>query len=178
MTSPSPAPPEAPAPTVEEYSPLFNGMPMVVRLLTGDVYCIGYRSNRLLDRQLIMERPLIMRPVQLGPTVNPTTPDNDDADDDDNDDVVETSKPVTTAYRVPVRFARWMSTSDAGVFGVDMAQVITLAPLSDEYINAYMEWAQMFYASAEASPSEPPTPNTTSLYNFILQQYTPVGKPH
>jgi len=161
--------------------PVFNGMPVIVRLTSGqDILCTLYQSTQDDDPRMIMERPLrvvseeIMQPVG------------------DNKNLYASGETVYTKVRT--RFDRWMTLSDVFMFPIFSDHIISIAPLSEDYVNAYMEWAEQLYS---AGPQSIYTTNTTathttpapsisgntaedirqSYFDFVLHNFIPKGKP-
>jgi hypothetical protein len=98
----------------------------------------------------------------------------------------------TIYTKVRTRFDRWMSLTDVFMFPIFSDHIISIAPLSDEYVNAYMEWADQLYSTttatqmtstrATSSPSPAISSNTAeevrqSYFDFILHNFIPKGKP-
>lgn len=163
--------------------PVFDGMPVIIRLTTGtDILCMLYQSKDETDLRMIMERPLRIISEELAaPLQNSNSADR-----------VKSGETIYTKVRT--RFDRWMTLSDAAMFPIFSDHVISIAPLSTEYVNAYMEWAEQLYgAPAYHAKDDPPNPaavvpspksssNSTndtkaSYHDFILHNYIPKGKP-
>lgn len=167
---------------LDKLEPVFNGMPVIVRLTTGeDILCILYQSQDISDGRMVMERPLRV----ISEEVPPSSSDNR-----------STSYTKGLYTRIRARFDRWMVLTDVPLFPVFSEHVISIAPLSDHYVNTYIEWADQLYAplvDARTSPQDstfPPTIPTSNTevvvsdeakrayLDFILQNFTPKGKPN
>lgn len=167
---------------LDKLEPVFNGMPVIVRLTTGDdILCVLYQSQDVSDTRMIMERPLrVIFEEVARPAPQDTTPHTD-------------TKTIYT--RIRTRFDRWMSLTDVALFPIFSDHVISIAPLSEQYVNAYIDWADQLYAPLSDTPSTPESSltdmlsssNTTSAVSdeakhayldFILHNFTPKGKPN
>lgn len=171
----------------ENMEPVFNGLPVIVRLTNGDdVICLLYQPYDTTDPRLVMERPL---QIIVEETV-------------DSSDLYNASSKGQTVYaKVRTRFDRWMPLTDMMMFPVYPDHIISIAPAAKQFINPYMEWAEQLYdtpfdgtaspASSSAVPtnSSAPVSNTgndsstvrdtrESYFDFILHNYTPKGKPN
>lgn len=154
-------------------------MPVIVRLTTGDdVLCILYQNMDESDTRMIMERPL--RVISEEITKSP----------------VQQISEQTVYAKVRTRFDRWMILSDVTMFPIFSDHVLSIAPLSEEYTNSYMEWADQLYAAdnsfkeTEAASLFSDTTisaNTTTMkdnetkqsyFDFILHNFMPKGKPN
>jgi hypothetical protein len=167
---------DTPEPTPQpEFFPLYNGMPVVIRLLSGgDVLCTAYRS-------ISPQAPLLIeRPLQVAIVVHP--PEDDFTDLETEDANFKEPRPThsTNAYR-------WMPTSSAMVFPVKPEHILTIAPISDQMTNLYIGWADQLYLTAD-QPSPSATPQEindeitederNAYFDFLLQSFVPTGKPH
>ena len=157
--------------------PFYDGLPVIVRLLSGeDVICVAYQDD---DQRVLIERPL-----RIMYEVSENIPDS------------HTSSGVNFA-KVRTRFERWMPFSDANMFPVDYYHVVSIAPLSEQFINAYMEWSSQLYQDSAASYDDTfaedlltddgvvpaPGPDATeeekqSYNDFLLHNLNTKGKPN
>lgn len=152
----------------ERFEPLYHGMPVLVRLVRGDdILCIIYRSLTSDDERMIMERPLLL-------TVDPLPPN-----------LPET--PQASYARVRTRFERWIPFSDANMFPIYGDHILSIAPLTEGFINTYMEWADQLYqlplptnqtASSPEDADKQIQDIRDSYFDFILANFHPKGRPN
>lgn len=151
-----------------KFEPLYHGMPVMVRLVRGeDILCIVYKSLEDEDDRMVLERPLLL-------TVDPVDPN-----------LGETAK--TVYARVRTRFERWMPFSDANMFPIYGDHVLSIAPLTDDFVNAYMEWADQLYQPVPPSnrrllsqeeAAKEVDDIRESYFDFILANFHPKGRPN
>lgn len=164
------------------YEPIYDGMPMLVRLITGEeLLSVAYHSKQ--DDRILLERPILILMEN-----SETLPDH------------ATKLSLT---RVRTRFERWLYLSDAFLFPVYTEHVLTLAPLAEPFIEAYIEWSEKLYETGvtlrETQPTKSVTnttpdltsstpvslpANTTvqeireSYFDYVLHNFRPKGKPN
>lgn len=145
---------------------VFDGIPVLVRLVSGDdVICVLYQRDTNDDLRMFMERPLrlFMNEIEMEPTGDRKT--------------VRYSK-------VRTRFDRWMPMTDATMFPIYPDHILSIAPLADQYIHPYMEWANSLYEAHEVllETMEKETPSAEdvrkSYFDFFLHNFNPKGKPN
>lgn len=154
-----------------DLQPLFDGVPVIVRLVSADdIICVLYHRGTEDDPRIYMERPLRVIMDELA-----TEPLND--------------RPRSTSVlysRVRSRFERWMPFTTATIFPIYNDHVLSIAPMADQYIQGYVEWANQLYATDTELPAnslmekaEPTREDVQkSYFDFILHNYTPKGKPN
>lgn len=163
-------------PKEDGFTALYDGAPVIVRLITGEeILTVAYHSTD--DDRMMLERPIAVQYESLEQT--------SDMQDDLN------------VSRVRTRFERWLSMSDALMFPVYLDHVLTIAPLADNIVQAYVEWAEKLYDhgvvfrelqqvghDSSHSFSEQLPPDTTvdevrkSYFDYVLQNFKPKGKPN
>lgn len=171
-------------PQTTNLEPLYNGLPVLVRLITSDdVICILFEcredSTAEPDTRLFMERPLSLFFATSEPVLRKTSIDQ---------------QPQTTYSSVRTRVDRWMPMTDAAIFPVYPDHILSIAPLSANHIDFYMNCAGQLYT--EPAYSDAPddihmgSSNSTdtqtsqtdavqqSYMDFLLHQFHPKGKPH
>lgn len=156
---------------------MYNGLPVVVRLITGEnVMCILYEPRTEEDPRVMMERPL---EVVMEESI-------------DLPDLYKNAARSNTIYaKVRTRFDRWLPLTDATLFPVYPDHIVCIAPVSPQFVNSYMEWSDQLYdqpfdATPPQKASEPVANTTTtsssdireSYFDFILHSYVPKGKPN
>lgn len=159
----------------DELEPLFHGLPVLVRLITGDdILCILFQrtespSNEQHDTRLYMERPLRLYMQETEPdSAAPTSP----------------VRERTIMSTVRTRFDRWMPFTAALVYPIYPDHILSIAPISDQYTNSYIGWADQLYEELpHASPVNSTKDQTDeeirrSYLDFLLHQFTPKGKPN
>lgn len=165
-------------PTFDElgFKPIYDGVPVLVRLISGDeLLAVAYHSEA--DSRMMLERPIAI--IFEDPELSP------DFDQELN------------LTRVRTRFERWVSLSDALVFPIYLDHVVTVAPLADTFVQAYLEWADKLYEHAVAFretqpntrlpennfPEQYPADTTVkeirqSYFDYVLHNFKPKGKPN
>jgi hypothetical protein len=160
------------SPNNTDLDAVFNGIPVIVRLITGDdIICVLYqRTNDADDPRMFMERPLRLLVAEIG--IEPAA---------------ETTigKTNTLYSKVRTRFDRWIPMTDATMFPVFPDHIVSIAPIADQYVHPYMEWADQLYQYPEelVSPQlEKQAPSTDELrktyIDFLLHNFNPKGKPN
>lgn len=159
------------------FKPLFDGMPIVLRLINGEeVLAVVYHNPD--DDRVMLERPLAIHFENSETQDNPLEQMN-----------------IT---RVRTRFERWVPLSSSEYFPIYLDLIMTMAPLADTILEAYIEWAEKLYANAitfreitpsqtdeksDAFPAQLPEGVTVdeirqSYFDFILHNFKPKGKPN
>lgn len=140
---------------------VFDGMPVVVRLISrDDIICVLYHRTDD-DPTMMMERPLRLI-----------------IDEHIGDSKKEGGRLQMLYSKVRIRFDRWMPMTTATMFPIYNDHVISIAPISDQFINSYAEWANQLYDTAQ-TPEDDATPEEirNSYFDFLLHNYQPKGKP-
>lgn len=163
-------------PKDEGFTALYDGAPVIVRLINGEeILTVAYHSED--DDRMMLERPIAVQYESLEPT-----------SDIQND---------LSVSRVRTRFERWLSMSDALMFPVYLDHVMTIAPLADNIVQAYVEWAEKLYDhgvvfremhpvgqdAKNTFPEQFPADTTAdevrkSYFDYVLQNFKPKGKPN
>lgn len=158
------------------FQPLFDGMPIVLRLINGEeVLAVVYHSPE--DDRLMLERPLAIH--------------------FENAETTDKALDHLNVTRVRTRFERWVPLSSAEYFPIYLDLIMTMAPLADSILEAYIEWAEKLYEKAitfrevTPQPSDPPESFPPQLpegvtadeirqsyFDFILHNFKPKGKPN
>lgn len=155
-----------------DLEPVFDGIPVLVRLITGvDLICVLYqRTTDDEDMRMFMERPLrlFMDEIDTEPAPDPAE---------------RRSKVLYSKVRT--RFDRWMPMTTATIFPIYPDHMLSIAPLADQYIQPYMEWANQLYEytpEPSYAPTEKEIPSNEeirrSYMDFLLHSFNPKGKPH
>ena len=152
--------------TTPQLEAVFDGVPVVVRLLSqDDIICVLYQRPDDDDGVMLMERPLrlIMDEIATEPR--------------------EKDRSLHVSYsKVRMRFDRWMPMTSATMFPIYTDHVLSIAPVADQFINPYMEWANQLY-DVMSDPTHSPDDNATadelrkSYFDFLLLNFHPKGKP-
>ncbi len=145
---------------------VFDGVPVLVRLISqDDIICVLYHRPEDDSETMLMERPLRLIVDEIG-TESKEKPRN-----------------VHVSYsKVRMRFDRWMPLTSATMFPIYTDHVLSIAPIADQFINPYMEWANQLY-DATSDPVHPPEDDATSdelrksYFDFLLHDFHPKGKP-
>jgi hypothetical protein len=153
-----------------DLKPVFDGVPVLVRLVNGDdVICVLYLRDTDGDIRMFMERPLrlfmnmFMNEIETEPTM-------------DRKNVMYS--------KVRTRFDRWMPMTQATIFPIYPDYILSIAPLADQYVHPYMEWATSLYETPEklSEKMEKETPSIEdvrrSYIDFILHNFNGKGKPN
>lgn len=158
-----------------DLEPIFDGIPVLVRLINGDdVICVLYQHRNEDDSRMFMERPLrlVMDELQAEPAQDPAA-----------------KKSKVLYSKVRTRFDRWMPMTVATMFPIYGDHMLSIAPIADQYIHPYMEWANQLYEYV-AEPSYDAQPTTEqqqraaeedlkqSYIDFFLHNFNPKGKPN
>lgn len=164
----------------DELEPLFNGLPVLVRLITKeDVLCILFQraqqSTDDPDVRLYMERPLRLIMDEVYP--ESATVERESL-----------GRTQTVYSTVRTRFDRWIPLTTAGLFPIYPDHILSIAPLSDQYVNSYISWADQLYADtkfphASLDPATALKDQTEeeirrSYIDYLLHQFNPKGKPN
>jgi hypothetical protein len=159
-----------------EFTPLYDGAPVVVRLVNGEeILTVAYHSTD--DDRAMLERPIAV--------VYETTETKPSIQED------------FSVSRVRTRFERWISMSDATLYPVYLEHILTVAPLADKIVQAYLQWAEKLYDQTvvfrEMSPVKqtdaqdlvsqlPPDTSAEevqkSYFDYVLHNFKPKGKPN
>lgn len=164
----------------EGFQPLYDGMPVVIRLQSHEhLLAVIYYSDN--DDRLLLERPLHV----VFQNIRSSHP----------------SATETNMMRVRTHFERWIALSNAIYYPVHLDHILTIAPLEDAFIELYIEWSDKLYqeshrpqlsnfdtqdiheSSAKPTSRFAPDDATTeeirqSYFDYILQNYKFKGKPH
>ncbi len=146
---------------------LFDGVPVMVRLISrDDIICVLYQRPDNDNQTMLMERPLHLIIDEV----------NADASDKDH------RRAHISYSKVRIRFDRWMPLTSATMFPIYTDHVLSIAPIADQYINSYMNWANQLYDIVTASIQpidEATTPEEIrkSYLDFLLHNFHPKGKP-
>lgn len=158
--------------------PMFNGMPVLVRLVgREDILCILFQSREENESRLFMERPLRILMEEITPEQSARN----------------TIGRTNTVYStVRTRFDRWIPFTSALIFPIYPEHILSIAPLADAYTNSYMQWADQLYEGDPITSHSPTTPGTSdnmssgdtignierSYIDYLLHTFTQKGKPH
>jgi len=152
--------------------PLFHGMPVLVRLTNReDILCVLFHRREDEEHRLFMERPLHILTDEIPVEHSPTSGGH--------------TKTIYSAVRT--RFARWIPFTTALIFPIYSDHVLSIAPLADEYINSYMEWADQLYAPESSTSTQQQAAALSedtlndirrSYVDYLLQNFNHKGKPH
>lgn len=164
----------------DELEPLFDGLPALARLITGeDIMCVILHrrpQGNEVDTRMFLERPLCV--------------ETSDAISEDAVPVKSPLRKAQTVYStIQTKFTRWIPFTAATVFPVYADHILSIAPLAEEYINAYMNWADELYPpvktehSTELNERRALTDQTEeeirrSYVDYLLHQFNPKGKPN
>lgn len=129
-------------PPPDEFQPLYSGMPVFVRLSTGeDLLCIAWRPMGESDNRILLERPIkIFREQKY---------------EIRNESAIPNTEASTSAQST--KLERWIPLSSADVYPIYLDHVITIAPLIPLMANVYMEWSEYAYSPETAVPKNPNT---------------------
>lgn len=145
---------------------VFDGVPVLVRLISqDDIICVLYHRPDDDNETMLMERPLrlIMDEVAT--------------------EAKKKDRNIHVSYsKVRMRFDRWMPMTSATMFPIYTDHVLSIAPVADQFINSYMEWANQLY-DVMSDPAHSTEDNATSdelrksYFDFLLHNFHPKGKP-
>lgn len=165
-----------------DFQPLFDGMPVVLRLVTKEeLLALVYYSEN--DDRFMLERPLTIHY--------------------ENTEVMDNLEANVNITRVRTRFERWITLSDSIYFPVLIDHILTIAPLAETIMNTYVDWANKLYTPSDKisirelkssrvdDPHSPPQSQALSnishdeaeeirqsYFDFILHNFHPKGKPN
>lgn len=159
-----------PSTPLENYNLVYNGEPVVIRLITGeDVLCIAYIPKDEMDDRLLVIRPVHVSLRQVSPS--PTDPTID--------------KALETQYRPS--FSRWIAFSGNEVFPISAHNIMTIAPLSALMSALYIQWAGKLYEVPAVKTQQPITVEsgpdshtsmTDAELQALLMDFESKGKPN
>lgn len=155
-----------------ELEAVFGGVPVIVRLLTqDDVLCVLYQPRDANDSRMFMERPLRIVMEEMGVESSEEGPHRE----------------RVLVSKVRARFDRWMPFTTAAMFPLYNDHVMSIAPVADQYIPSYIEWADRLYTyqpevSSPRHATEKLEPTSDDIRNsyidFLIHSDTPKGKPN
>lgn len=168
------------SPLEQGFEPIYSGTPVLVRLITSEeILTVAYHSTN--DSRIMLERPIAIVFETTEKSIEPQT------------------DPSFNISRVRTRFERWIHLSDAFIFPVYLDHILTIAPLANSIIEAYIEWADKLYeqtvvfreAQAKITATSPQNttpvtyPSDTSVdeirqsyFDYILHNFKPKGRPN